>query len=578
MSEPPSPPSWPSRDARHLLVSGAQMAALEEQLFASGLPVEALMEKAALAVSRRLLAQHGPRLRNSGAVVLVGPGHNGGDGLVIARELHLAGIAVEIWSPFERSKPLTALHRRHADWLGIAAVTGTPDPGGGALWIDALLGIGQRRPPGELIEALLAQRQQRAPQGLVAVDVPTGLCSDSGICLGQVAARASQTLCIGLIKQGLVQDQALAWVGQLERIDLGLPAPLLASLPQAQPLALAPGDLANAPWPRLEPAAGKYARGRVLVVAGSRRFRGAGHLALAGASAAGCGSLRAAGPAGLGDALQTSAPHVVVSRELDGDPHGNLLLAGLSCADLERLDAVLVGPGLGCPHPSTASIPSSLAAAERESWERLGAFGGLLVLDADGLNRLAVGVAEGVAGGSDPTPTAWLQQRRGPTWITPHAGEFARLFPQWAERPPLEAAAAAACQSGVAVVLKGARSVVAAPDGRCWQLLESEPNAARAGLGDVLAGYVTAVGAMALAASGEPHRPHPASELTTVLAPVLAAATLAHAEAGRRLGVLGGPGRCSPPAIAAELAGIGLDPARSSGDSGAAWSATPSQN
>ena len=84
------------------------MAALEEQLFASGLPVEALMEKAALAVSRLLLEQHGERLGRHGALVLVGPGHNGGDGLVIARELHLAGISTAIWSPFGHHKPLSA--------------------------------------------------------------------------------------------------------------------------------------------------------------------------------------------------------------------------------------------------------------------------------------------------------------------------------------------------------------------------------------------------------------------------------------------------------------------------------------
>ena len=98
------------RDADHLLVSGGQMAQLEQQLFASGLPVEALMEKAALLVARHLL-EHEPL--QAGALVLVGPGHNGGDALVVARELHLAGVAVRIWSPYERHKPLTAAHLGH---------------------------------------------------------------------------------------------------------------------------------------------------------------------------------------------------------------------------------------------------------------------------------------------------------------------------------------------------------------------------------------------------------------------------------------------------------------------------------
>ncbi len=178
-------PVWPPRDAEHLLVSSAQMATLEQQLFASGLPVEALMEKAALAVARRLeQPDWSPQLQHHGALVLVGPGHNGGDGLVVARELQLAGIAVRIWSPFERHKPLTEAHLRHARWLGIPALDHPPDPADPAVWIDALFGIGQSRPPGEALETLLEQRQQQQPNRLIAIDGPTGLCADSGQILG----------------------------------------------------------------------------------------------------------------------------------------------------------------------------------------------------------------------------------------------------------------------------------------------------------------------------------------------------------------------------------------------------------
>ncbi|MGL6134054.1 MAG: NAD(P)H-hydrate dehydratase, partial [Prochlorococcaceae cyanobacterium] len=135
----------------------------------------------------------------------------------------------------------------------------------------------------------------------------------------------------------------------------------------------------------------------------------------------------------------------------------------------------------------------------------------------------------------------WLRERGGPTWITPHRGEFNRLFPQWGEAPALEAAAAAAGLSGAAVLLKGARSVVAASDGRRWQLLEAAPAAARAGLGDVLAGYGAAIGAMALAAGGDAN------------AALLATASLAHAKAGLRLQQRGA-GRASPQAVARCLA------------------------
>ena len=515
----PSLPAWPGRDADHLLVSGSQMAELERQLFASGLPVEALMEKAALAVSRRLLADHGQRLHCHGALVLVGPGHNGGDGLVIARELQLAGVATSIWSPFSEHKPLTACHWRHALWLGIERLSQPPPAEGPALWIDALFGIGQRRPPGAAIETLLAERQRLQPAALVAVDVPTGLCADSGRLLGAVAARASTTYSIGLIKTGLVQDQALSWVGKLERIDLALPRALLDRLPQQQPLALAVADLAELPGLPLDPALGKYGRGRLLLVAGSDRYRGAAALALAGATASGCGSVRAALPEAVAAGLWQSQPQVVIQRSLASGPAGGLALGELQSADLQRLDALVLGPGIGTAVGEKAGIDEEISGAELDFWRALQRSPALLLLDADGLNRLAGPIARqfGVS------PAAWLSGRLGPSWITPHAGEFARLFPELASLPALEAAVAAARASGAAVLLKGARTVVAAPDGRCWQLRQAASAVARAGLGDVLAGYAGGLGALALAAGW------PAD------AQLLAAAALAHAATGLKL-------------------------------------------
>jgi NAD(P)H-hydrate epimerase len=518
----PAPPhSWPARDADHLLVTGEQMAELEQQLFASGLPVAALMEKAALAVAQRLLEQHGEALQRHGAVVLVGPGHNGGDGLVVARELGLRGLAVAIWSPFERHKSLTASHLRHAEWLGIPRLAAPPDPAGPALWIDALFGIRQGRPPSAQLLELLAARERQRPGNLVAIDVPTGLCADQGRCLGSGAARAGATYCLGLLKTGLIQDQALAWVGQLERVDLGLPASLLATLPPHQPLALAAEDLQQAPWPQPNPAAAKYGRGRLLVVAGSRRFPGAAGLALAGANASGCGSLQAALPEPLATNLWSELPQVVVRRSLSCNPAGHLELAELAAEDGSRLDAIVVGPGLG-------HGPDS----EDEAWTWLQGFRGLLLLDADGLNRLA-------SLGEAALP--WLRQRQGPTWLTPHPGEFARRFPRWGALPPLQAAARAAEASGAAVLLKGARTVVACPTGCPWQLRSAAASAARAGQGDVLAGYAGGLGAMAMAAGvGAP-------------ASVLATAALAHACAGLHQASQG-PGSANPAAVASALA------------------------
>lgn len=509
---------WPARDAAHLLVESAPMAALEERLFASGLPVEALMEKAALAISQALLAR--PELLRDGVLVLAGPGHNGGDALVVARELHLAGVAVRIWSPFERHKPLTDAHLRHAAWLGIERLAGPPDPAAAELWVDGLFGIGQHRPPEPRIATVLEQRQRLMGGRLVAIDVPTGLCADSGRPLGPVAACAAITYCLGLLKQGLVQDTALAWVGQLEHLELGLPAALLADLPADQPLALLGSDRATAPWPQRPLAAGKYARGRLLVVSGSAAYPGAGQLSLLGASASGCGSLRAALPRALAEQIWLVQPHVVISAALGERAGGGLALADLAIPGLlERLDAVLVGPGIG----------GGSAGGEEQGWEALRRFPGLVVLDADALNRLAAGAAG--------APEPWLRGRAGATWLTPHQGEFARLFPDLASETPLRAAATAAQRCGVSLALKGARTVVAAADGRRWQVLHAAAAAARAGLGDVLAGYAAGRGACAGAGDGE----------------LLAAAVLDHAEAGLTCARQRGAGQTTPQAVAATL-------------------------
>jgi hydroxyethylthiazole kinase-like uncharacterized protein yjeF len=342
-------------------------------------------------------------------------------------------------------------------------------------------------------------------------------------------------------------------VGRLERVDLGWPAALLDSLPPEQPLGLGgPGggrrDAARAPRPKADPAADKYARGRLLVIAGSAAYRGAAHLALAGATAAGVGSLRAAVPSSVADHLWMVLPHVVLEQR------------PLANGGLERLDAVLVGPGLGPPPADTggesgeSGEPADPAGAVwREPWwDALQAFGGLLVVDAEGLHRI--------------TP-AWLRERAGPTWITPHAGEFRRLCPDLAALPPLEAAAEAARRCRATVLLKGARSVIAAADGRRWQLLEACGEAARAGLGDGLAGYAAGLGARGVAARRGPEPGEPgrgaggtASEPD---ASWLALAALDHAQAGCHAARTLGPGGATPLAVTTLLAQAPFPPVNS---------------
>ena len=455
---------WPSADPDHLLVNAAQMQALEEGLFRSGLPQAALMEKVGLAMADRLLAR--PALLRPGVVVVVGPGHNGGDGLVVARTLHAAGVSVAIWCPLPLRKELTQAHLRHALWLGLPQLQERPDPSAEELWVDALFGLGQRRPLPEALAALFEARDVAQPGRLVSLDVPSGLCSDTGRPLAGRAARAVLTLCVGLLKQGLLLDPALPYIGQLERIDLGLAEHQLRDLPREQPLCVGPDDLPSLPRPTLPVTSTKYERGRTLIVAGSDRYRGAAALALRGALASGCGSLQAVVPQVIEQSLWQQMPEVVC-------------IEGSEALALQRLDSVLFGPGLG---------------RNRAIWDQWSAplqrFAGLLVIDADGLNLLA----------ASPDSRAWLLSREGPTWLTPHQAEFRRLFGEGGVADALTDAHTAARSCGCTVLLKGAHTVVADSQTGLRLLHRTCSYAARTGFGDLLAGFATGWGAMARAA------------------------------------------------------------------------------
>ncbi|MEB3157934.1 MAG: NAD(P)H-hydrate dehydratase [Synechococcus sp.] len=493
--------SWPRADADHCLVTTAQMTTLEQEWLASGLPVPALMDKVGVAMAAWCLNH--PQWLAQGVLVLVGPGHNGGDGLVVARELAQAHVPVRIWCPLPLQQPLTQEHYRHVRWLGVPEVEDTPDPGDPALWIEALFGLGQSRPlPADLAQ-ILEERHQRQPERLISLDLPAGLDGDSGRPLPGGAARARATLTVGLVKRGLVQDAAIAHVGALHRIEAGVPERLFAPLRTRPVLQVSGADLNTMPRPLAPPAAMKYQRGRLLVVAGSDRYRGASLLALQGAQASGAGSIHAAVPEPVASTLWQLLPELLVSEAVPcNDQRGLDWGLWLHEQRLQRLDTVLLGPGLG----ENSAVWESQAGA-------LQAFPGLLVLDADGLNQLA----------SSCQGWHWLRDRKGPTWMTPHSSEFGRLFPEIHRDQPLEAARQAADCSGATVLLKGARTVVASPRGVVRQLCSGAADAARTGLGDVLAGFAAGWGARAVACglSGE------------ALSTQLTAAALLHAEAAR---------------------------------------------
>ena len=322
------------------------MLALEREWLASGLPVAALMETVGQRMADWFLDRE--ELLSSGVVVLVGPGHNGGDGLVVARKLLESNVDVRVWAPMPLRQALTQEHWRHLIWLGASVLPSSPDPAGRDLWIEALFGLGQTRPLPVDLADLFSRRQHDSPGRLVSLDVPAGLDSDTGCPMQGGAAFAAHTLCVGLIKCGLVQDAALAHVGSLQRIDPAVPLSLTQSLSSPAKLRVLADDIASLPSPAEAAGATKYQRGRLLLVAGSERYRGAAHLVVRGALASGAGSVEACLPETVAESLWQQAPEVVVGAGLSCDGHGALLWGeALAGRDLARLDAVLVGPGLG---------------------------------------------------------------------------------------------------------------------------------------------------------------------------------------------------------------------------------------
>ncbi len=489
--------NWPKADASHLIVSGKQMQTIEKEIFSNGMPVEALMEKVGNKISSWILDRQS--LIEKGVIVLVGPGHNGGDGLVVARELYLAGVDVSIWCPFRIKKDLTLRHFNYAKWIGIRNLQHQPELNPDVLWVEALFGLGQTKDISEEIIDLLISKQKISPKKLISIDVPAGLCSDSGNAISKKAFKANSTLTIGLYKSGLIQDSAISSVGHLERVDLGIPEKILVGLSENQPLRISFSDLLTFNWPKPERNKNKYQRGRVLVIAGSNKFSGAASLALNGVLASGVGSINAILPKRVSTGLWSIFPEVVLAGELTNHSDGSLDLSNvLEELDLEKFDSVLIGPGIGVPDGIDIF------------GNTLQDFKGLLVLDADGINRLSFTIQS----------WKWLTKRKGPTWITPHISEFERLFPSIDSSNPLKASVEAAKNSGASVLLKCAHSVCSDPGGETWQIGEVDSCVARTGLGDVLAGFVAGIGALGFAAN------------KTLSTDLLAASALMHAYAG----------------------------------------------
>jgi NAD(P)H-hydrate epimerase len=438
------------------------MRQIESQIFASGMPVAALMEKAAVLCFNKIMSLY-PLATTSLVGVLVGPGHNGGDALVIARELYLAGYQVQVYRPIVKLKELTANHANYVASLGITFYEDIQPLSQCQLIVDGLFGFGLTRElPENIIQAIDLVNSWSQP--IVSIDLPSGIHTDTGVVLGS-SIKATHTLCLGLWKRAFFQDHALEYLGQSNRIDFGLLQHHIGSV-LSQPVPVKQITKASAlsflPLPR--PAITyKYRQGHLLLICGSRTYTGAAILTALGARASGVGMLSVAVPESLKPLLTSHLPEALIV----GCPEnktGAIASLPFSANDLSQFDVVACGPGL------TSNAESVIIKVLQSECS--------LILDADGLNILAEhNVAE------------VLNERTAPTVLTPHLGEFKRLFPEVTDLDDrLNAVQTAAQKSSAIVVLKGARTAIANAQGLTWLVAQSSPALARGGSGDVLTG------------------------------------------------------------------------------------------
>ncbi len=440
-----------------------------------GLPGLVLMENAGrhVAAAVREMLEEDPCAR---VVIICGKGNNGGDGFVAARHLVNQGANVQVVL-LAAGGELTgdaATNYRIAHTMGVPLCENADETAARVqacradIIVDAILGTGVSGEVRGVARAAIEAINDSAAR-VVAVDIPSGLHADTGAILG-AAVRAEVTVTLGLPKLGLVQHPGRELCGELRVADITLPRHLLTS--PSLKANLLTEDLAAPMLPARSPAMHKGDAGRVLVVAGSAGMAGAAALCSQAAARAGAGLVTLACPEGLNDILQAKGTEVM-TLPVAQTPERSFALAARQAvlAQAMRSEAVALGPGLS-QHPETAQFVRETVAALPVA----------LVLDADGLNCL---------GGE----LALLAERSAPTVITPHPGELARLTGSAVaavQEDRVDAARRAARAGRCVVVLKGAGTVVAEPEGEVWINTTGNSGMASGGMGDVLTGVIAA--------------------------------------------------------------------------------------
>ena len=454
------------------LLTSAETQALDRETEERGTPVEELMERAGLAVARSATQVAGGAYGRR-AVVMCGKGNNGGDGLVAARYLAGWGMAVEVFllaDAVELREPA----RSNLAALEIQGME--PRPGEGVsisraldravVAVDAIFGTGFRgEPEGRHLDAIRALNEGPAP--VVSVDVPSGVEGDTGAVRG-AAVMADATVALGAPKVGDVLLPGGAHAGVLEIADIGFPRDLLRS----ELAMVEPSDVAA--WLPTRPLdAHKRSTGVVLVVSGSARMTGAPRLVAEGALRTGAGLVTIAVPEPILSAVQAGISEATFLG-LPATPDGSISEAAwdVIAPELEGFDAVAVGPGLST-HEETAALARRLVTESVIP----------VVVDADAVSAFAGRASD-------------LTRRGAPGVITPHEGEFARLFGMPSSEVVLDRvgfARKAASETGGVVLLKGPHTLVAGPDGEVRLNTTGGPMLATGGTGDVLTGAVAAL-------------------------------------------------------------------------------------
>jgi ADP-dependent NAD(P)H-hydrate dehydratase / NAD(P)H-hydrate epimerase len=439
-----------------------------------GIPSLVLMENAGRS-TYEILRREFPDLSGEVAVV-AGRGNNGGDGFVVARYLADAGIPVAVFllGAQEQVSGDARVNLEILTRLGVAVTEVRTDQdlnpaihrlAKAGLIVDALLGTGLNSPVQGVMAALMERLNHlRAP--VLAVDIPTGLCADTGAVLG-VALQAQVTVTYGWPKLGQVLPPGRDYVGRLWQVDISIP-PILA---REVPVELAEARDLRALLPLRPFGSHKGNFGHLLILAGSVGKTGAAALAAEAALRAGAGLVTLGVPASLNDILEVKLTEAMTLAlpEAAGARALGVAALGPIREFLGEKFTVALGPGLGT-HPETRELVGRLV---RE-------LAGPMVIDADGLNNLA-------------GDTAALQGAAGPRILTPHPGEMARLVrlsTSEVQARRLDLARETAAQWGVTLVLKGAQTVVAGPEGRASLNATGNPALASGGTGDVLTGLI----------------------------------------------------------------------------------------